>query len=267
MAGLELVLARLKGCARDWAYRACWLAARRSHAGARVALLYHSVGSGDPLSVPASAFAWQMQYLRERFHVVLLRDLPRAIAARTPEEPVASVTFDDGLLDNYERALPILDDFGVPATFFIPTGSIGRSHRAFFGDQPCMTAEHLRELSRRGHELGAHTIAHVDLTAVPPSRACREVSQSRTDLERLLGERVISFAYPKGRYDPSVKRSVAEAGFRCAATVEERLVPTAEPDWLALPRVWIHPAMSRLQFRAKLSPAVNFYQDMRQWIA
>jgi peptidoglycan/xylan/chitin deacetylase (PgdA/CDA1 family) len=45
---------------------------------------------------------------------------------RIPERAVA-LTFDDGYADNLERGLPLLERYGAPATFYIPTGYIDRA--------------------------------------------------------------------------------------------------------------------------------------------
>ncbi|WP_435010367.1 polysaccharide deacetylase family protein [Tundrisphaera lichenicola] len=49
------------------------------------------------------------------------------------DRPSALVTFDDGYLDNFELALPILRSLGIPATFFLPAGFL-ESPRLFWWD-------------------------------------------------------------------------------------------------------------------------------------
>jgi len=43
------------------------------------------------------------------------------------ERPLLCLTFDDGQLDNHRHARPVLARFGVPATFFVPSGFVGSS--------------------------------------------------------------------------------------------------------------------------------------------
>jgi len=249
---------------KDLVYSACWLIAGRRHNGVRVISLYHSVGSAVPLSVPMRDFERQVAYLKKHFRIVLLRDLRQVLAGARQEEAFACITFDDGLLDNYENALPILENYDVKASFFITVGSLGKTNWTSYGDQQCMTATQLREVSSLGHEVGAHTVTHPKLTHIPLAEARREIVESKARLEDLLGKSVISFAYPKGDYKDEVKQLVGEAGFRYAVTVREALVDEAAIDWWALPRVWINPMMGwGVQFRAKLSPALRLYERLR----
>ena len=132
----------------------CWLTAGCMHSSVRVILLYHSVGSDAPMSVPTLDSEKQVAYLKNHFRIVLLRDLSKTLAGAKKEDAFACITFDDGLLDNYKHALPILVNHSVKASFFIPSGSIGRMHLAFYGDQPCMTEMQLRELVFLGRESG-----------------------------------------------------------------------------------------------------------------
>jgi len=97
-----------------------------------VVLTYHRIaepGASNPyydrvVSASPAAFRAQMEMLARRFRVVTPEDL------LAPDDgdrrPRAVVTFDDGYRDNHDAALPILDEVGVPAAFFPPTGFLER---------------------------------------------------------------------------------------------------------------------------------------------
>jgi peptidoglycan/xylan/chitin deacetylase (PgdA/CDA1 family) len=236
-------------------------------AGVRVILLYHSVslegGAGrEVYTLPLADFERQMEFLQSRFQVVRLCDLAKAMEAQPPDTNLACVTFDDGCVTNYEVALPVLERLGIKATFFVVTGLVGKALRTFAGEVPSMDKEHIRELAALGHEVGAHTVSHVKLTQVPIETARAEVQGSKKFLEDLLGSQVVSFAYPKGAYNDAVKQEAARLGFRYAVTIREGLV-SWQPDWLALPRVWISPRLSLSAFAAKVSSAVEWYEWIR----
>lgn len=246
---------------RNTAYRV--LSAFDLATPAPVVLLYHSVGSAHAASVPAATFDRHMARLRARFTIVPLADLPRALAERRIAGRLASVTFDDGYRDNHDRALPVLERHGIVATFFVATGFVGRTFRGWAGEHPMMTAAELRDIAARGHAVGAHGVSHVKLTRVPAPDVEHEVRASKTWLEDCLGRPVDAFAYPKGAHDDLVRRIVASAGFRLAATTREAVVDGA-PDWLALPRLVMHPSLRGAAFDAKLSRAAQWYHGWRR---
>lgn len=94
--------------------------------------MYHSVASPerrpfqDPaMAMPARVFEAQMAFLARHRQVISLDDLVDIVEGRSPPQPGAVViTFDDGYLDNYELAAPILSRHGLPATIFLATGSM-----------------------------------------------------------------------------------------------------------------------------------------------
>jgi peptidoglycan/xylan/chitin deacetylase (PgdA/CDA1 family) len=101
-------------------------------------LLYHRVTdlTSDPwqLCVSPHNFEQQMQLLSETCTPVLLREMVSVLETKhLPRLPVV-VTFDDGYADNLHQALPTLERFEIPATFFLTTGWFGR-HREFWWDE------------------------------------------------------------------------------------------------------------------------------------
>lgn len=233
--------------------------------GVRVIPLYHSVGSETPHSIPLKAFQRQMEILAERFKVVRLCDLEKAMASEPSETNLACVTFDDGYQDNYEVALPILERAGIKGTFFIATDFLGKEFPTYAGECSMMTPAHVRELSALGHEIGAHTLSHPKLTGIPLDTARSEIEGSKRLLEGLVGKEIVSFAYPKGDHNQAIKGLIGSLGFRLAVTVQEGLVKHP-PDWLALPRVWVGRKLNPRGFEAKMSPAVEAYEKLkRRW--
>lgn len=97
-----------------------------------IILLYHRVANleTDPqlLAVSTENFAAQMQYIKDNFDILRFEDSWENI-----ERPSVVVTFDDGYVDNYVNAKPILEQYEVPATIFVSTGNIG-TDREFWSD-------------------------------------------------------------------------------------------------------------------------------------
>jgi peptidoglycan/xylan/chitin deacetylase (PgdA/CDA1 family) len=74
------------------------------------------------ISATAESFRAQIQWLHNHVRILSLEDVLLRIEDGAPwNEPAALVTFDDGYRDNFDAAVPILREFGVPATFFIAT--------------------------------------------------------------------------------------------------------------------------------------------------
>lgn len=86
-------------------------------------------------------------------------------------------------------------------------------------DHAPVTWDDLREMSRAGIEIGAHTVTHPRLTRLSDDRLQHEIAASKRRLEEQLGRQVTSFCYPNGApqdYDDRVVDAVQRAGFDCA---------------------------------------------------
>lgn len=75
------------------------------------------------------------------------------------------------------------------------------------------------EMHCNGMTIGSHTKTHALLTSESWQRVTEETTDSRLTLEHMLGTRITHFAYPDGRFNAAVVRSVADAGYRYGYTI------------------------------------------------
>jgi peptidoglycan/xylan/chitin deacetylase (PgdA/CDA1 family) len=113
------------------------LATKQSSAKA-IILLYHQVINTkyDPfkLTVSPRNFLVQMRYLKKNYNIISLDKLVYYLRqGRIPSKSVV-ITFDDGYVDNYLYARPILEELGIPATFFIVSSYVN-TNRLFWWDR------------------------------------------------------------------------------------------------------------------------------------
>jgi peptidoglycan/xylan/chitin deacetylase (PgdA/CDA1 family) len=194
-----------------------------------IVVAFHRVNaSGDSsgLTVSPVLFERFCRLFAQYFEVVPLSKFVERLEKKQPVGGMLAITFDDGYRDNYEVAAPILQQLGLPATFFVTTGFIETETVPFWDKAagvafPWMDWEQVASLHRQGFEIGAHTRHHVDLGVIAGDAARQEIHGSRFDLESKLGTKVDLFAYPFGRADQLTAQNrvtVAEGGFRCCCS-------------------------------------------------
>ncbi|MES2072225.1 MAG: polysaccharide deacetylase family protein [Pseudomonadota bacterium] len=125
-------------------------------------LNYHRIlEQADPMldSDPdITMFRWQMQALASSFNVLPLYDAMIALKNdRMPPRAVA-ITFDDGYRSTHDLALPILKEFGLPATVFVTTGYMDGNN--MWNDRILEAVRRLPEGTLDLHDLGLglHTV-------------------------------------------------------------------------------------------------------------
>lgn len=126
-------------------------------------LIYHRVlAQPDPLfpgEVDAAAFAQQLGLLKRCFRVMPLLDAVRLLERDELPARAACITFDDGYADNVQVALPILQQYGLCATFFIATGFLDGGQ--MWNDKVIALVRHAAgdRLDLSAHGLGCFDIA------------------------------------------------------------------------------------------------------------
>lgn len=192
-------------------------------------LLYHHIAppemvpkvqsplEGWSLTHSPQGFECQLVELKRRgYRFTSLAELVGYIQ-KQGSEPAKTVvlTFDDGWVDNFTHAFPILKRLSIPATFFCTTGHIQKGE----GDSSKMSVGQLQELLAAGLTIGGHTRTHPDLTRLTPDQAREEIAGCKNDLEHALGIKVQYFAYPGGAFNCEVVRLAQEAGYTAACSV------------------------------------------------
>jgi peptidoglycan/xylan/chitin deacetylase (PgdA/CDA1 family) len=240
----------LKGAIKKTVKRAALLAGpvfRRN--GSRI-LTYHSVGRRPhEMNVAPAEFRRQMEWLKHKSHAIGFE------AAAAGEEGVA-VTFDDGYLDNYANAAPILIELDLPATFFVVANRVGGmlDHDTDPDSAALMSWQDIHDLQKAGFEIGCHTKTHPRLATLAQDAQQDEIAGAKRLLEQELGKPVASFAYPFGsRADYNqLSVSIAKgAGFRQAAS-NRYGVNTPPTNRFDLRRIWIDSTDSLDTFMAKV---------------
>jgi peptidoglycan/xylan/chitin deacetylase (PgdA/CDA1 family) len=123
--------------------------------------------------------------------------------------------------------------------------------------------EGLRQLAASGMTIGAHSLSHPILARAPEDLAWREISESRSVLQDVLGLAVWAFAYPFGNAATVTRRDcrlAEQAGFRCAFMNAGGGLG-ARIDRFAVPRVHVTAGMNTSEFEAHLA---GFYRTMRE---
>ncbi len=218
-------------------------------------LLYHHVSDkADPTRYVTGldTFRTQMQTLKQAgYETITISRLAGVIRSggSLPVKPIA-LTFDDGYLDTYENAFPILEEFGYTATAYIITGTLGT--KLSYG---YMQEKELKALAAAGWEIGSHSVTHTSLLTTRLGMG-NELKESKEDLEKLLGITIHSFSYPFGAADKSIEALPAQYGYDSAVGLDT--IITHPPGRLFyLSRREVYRGITLKQFDALLVPGIN----------
>jgi peptidoglycan/xylan/chitin deacetylase (PgdA/CDA1 family) len=239
----------------------------RSSGSPRLSVLaYHAIDDleGDPVlarySVPPAQFAAQLDHLLERGWNFVSLDQVLAAFDGGPRLPRRAVllTFDDAYTDLRDAACPILSERGIPGVAFAVAGQIGGTNvwdsEIGATSLDLLDVEGLRDISRRGIEVGAHTVSHRPLTRVPADQLEEEIHAAADLLEEAGLPRPRAFSYPYGQWNRRVADIVRDAGYEVAFTVDRGIVENGV-DLHALPRIAVHACDTPPRLHMKLAAA------------
>lgn len=225
-------------------------------------LMYHHVTPNHGLvTVSPATFRRQMAWLASHgYRGIGCPDLEAFLAGAPLPDKSVLITFDDGYLDNYVYAHPVLQEFGLHGVIFLITGRIGaksqpRRHAGTGNDLPaCPNHRDAKALVDAGRadevmlrwseveamqaagtfEFHSHTHSHTrwDQTVADPAgrRAAlaADLAVSRAALAAHGGASP-HLCWPQGYYDDDYKEVAKDAGFRYLYTVRKGINTPATP--------------------------------------
>jgi peptidoglycan/xylan/chitin deacetylase (PgdA/CDA1 family) len=215
------------------------------------------------LSVDPITFRAQMNYLSlEGYRVIPLTKIDKVLDGdNLSNGKVVVLTFDDGYLDFYQNAFPILEEKGFPATVFLATGFVGKDSDGI----SYLHWDEVRELSENGVTFGSHTVNHPKLHEMAMQEIELELRNSRKEIEEHTGIPVDTFSYPLAfpQEDPLFIRRLGsilnENGIRYGVTtIIGRVTKNCAP--LFLKRIPVNSYDDIPFFRAKLEGAYDWLQ-------
>lgn len=144
-----------------------------------------------------------------QFNDYILGDKP------VPEKSVL-ITFDDGYMDNYTNAFPILKEFNMNATIFVIS--------SYLDGKEYMAPSNVKEMSDYGIDIESHTVSHLRLSELSYEQQVSELKNSKEALEKLTGKPVVSIAYPEGKYNDDTIKAVLDTGYSMGFTIDRGYV-------------------------------------------
>jgi peptidoglycan/xylan/chitin deacetylase (PgdA/CDA1 family) len=192
-------------------------------------LVYHNVRprTEAPVNVDEvydmtpEEFEAHLAYLRDNgYTAVTQRDLAAMLDGMltVPAKPVL-LGFDDGRATQITYVVPLLEKYGLVATFYVFTNAIGRPGYVTWDD--------LARLENDGDEVASHTVFHPFLTKITDvAELEREIGGSKRTLDARLQHPAVSLAYPFGLSNELAVATVKAAGYTSARGLRHTLVQT-----------------------------------------
>lgn len=216
-----------------------------------VVLMYHRVDVSAPsdsisqaLTISPAQFTRELQYLHGRgLRTIGIAELERDLRAHRPPAHAVLLTFDDGYLDQFRYAFPILHRFGDVGIFFVNVGSIGSAGH--------MTWPEVETMARAGMSIGCHGVSHVDLSTLDASAQGYQIDRCLELLGAHLHANVAAFAYPSGAFNAQTIRLEEKAGLSFGFTTDPRFQSDAQSPY-ELTRQRIKSGMTEADFIALL---------------
>ncbi|MEW6042442.1 MAG: polysaccharide deacetylase family protein [Elusimicrobiota bacterium] len=226
-----------------------------------------------------------MNYLKENFEVITVSKYLQKIEHNQLAGNEVCITFDDGFKDNYIYAFPILQKYGLKATFFLTTKYIGNDtifpwillDKGAKDDIVCnrkrwlpLSWEEVKEMVEYGMEFGTHTHTHRDsLSNMSVEEVENEIGESTQNFKEKTGFYPELFSYPHGTfkdYDKAHIELLKSYNYRAALTTNAGRNSTSQNPY-EIKRIIIYEEDSLWEFKKKVNGAYDIAEPLQKiWL-
>lgn len=210
-----------------------------------IILMYHSIGAGAPAEAGAELYSVPVDKFMKQMAMVY--QLTRGAQG---DRRSITITFDDGLLNNYRIAYPVLRDLGLKAYFFIMPEKVGRPGY--------MNWDKIKEMHGHGMIIGSHGMTHRILAGLDDEDLEHEICESKRLIEKKLGEAIDTFSVPRGFHNAKVIKKVQEAKYTVVFTSNPR-----DTDGFVFGRVSVKMDWSMDYFQKVLDGKISFREKSK----
>lgn len=197
-------------------------------------LYYHSVSEPavNEVTITPQNLREQLSYIKDQGYVTLtINELTNYLLNNSPiPEKSIVITFDDGYMDNYYNAFPILKEFNMHATIFCITSKLDGSYY--------LSPEAIKEMSDYGLDIESHTVNHPHLDKMSYEEQLKQLKESKNTLEKITNKKVTSIAYPFGAFNNDSIKASKNAGYTLAFTTNRGFADRSDNP-LRLDRIYI----------------------------
>lgn len=178
------------------------------------------------LEVTAPFFAQSLDTLiKQDVDFIAMDQVADRLQSRN-RKPFVCITFDDGYLDTFTLAYPILKERQIPFCVYMTRDFYRGTAKPHWNPEAEMMG--VRQIKELGSDplctIGAHTCSHPHLGKLSKEEQGREIEACKADLELLLDKPVRHLAYPYGDYNQETLQIVRQLGFETAVTTSGRSV-------------------------------------------
>ena len=123
------------------------------------------------------------------------------LPAQLFQEPLITVTFDDGFESVYNQAMPLLQKYGIHSTQYVITGTAKNLNYVSW--------DQVAQMQKAGHEIACHTVTHPDLTTLDDASLDSQLKQCKAELTNRFGP-ITDFASPYGAQNPKTLSAISK---------------------------------------------------------
>ena len=174
------------------------------------------------------------------------------------------MTFDDGYKDMISNCLPLLKKYNFKATCFLVSDKIGKindwdKENKNIKTKKIMDESDIRIWIKNGMKIGSHSKNHKKLTKIDHNELTKEIANSKIELEKLIGEEIVSFCYPYGKFNLDVINEVKKNYSYALTTLRSRYDPNKHDKYL-IPRIDMGKKLSNFKLFLKIKTP---YEDLK----